>query len=1104
MRSKPKLLCPILFEITFLCFTAHPSFAQLPPQDLEKITSAIPTTAKATPQHARKLLVFTLAEGYKHASIPYAAKALELMGQKTGTFAATISDDMASFAESTLKKFDAVCFVSTSELKFADVKLRESLMKFVKGGKGVIGIHAASDNFYNWPEAAEMMGGLFDGHPWNASGTWAVKIDDSQHPLTRAFKGEGFSLSDEIYRFKAPISREHLRVLMSLDLNDEAVQKAEGQRLSDIDIPISWMRSFGKGRVFYCSLGHNNAVYWNAAVLQHYLDGIQFALGDLQADATPSVAKCLAAVAKYDYGQSRARLTELDNFIRSSRSSPETLLRLEKSFSEILSSQSTTLAGKQYVCEHLSTMGTRASVPVLAKMLNNAETVEMSRFALERIPHEAALEALRKALPKATGKTQVGIITSLGHRRDAKSVALRVVLIKSTDAMIAHAALAALGEIANAEAAEALRQAKQNASGELLARILAAQLRCAEAFAASGDKPQALRIYIESNVSNNPAPIRFAALRGQIITEPENAEGRILALLKTQNAEAQAMAIRLVGEIPASQNMNAIAAALPSLPALQQVQLLTALASRRDETVRNATTQATKSAEAEVRLAALKALAQVGDASSVLVLADAAAKKGAEGEAARASLNALRGENIDATIISHLATSTAAIKVELMRSTEARRITSATAELLLAARDSVEAVRLAGYKALRVTAQPEHVPTLLDFLVQTPSEAERSELEKTVAAVAQKNPVAAERSAAILAMLPNMKQVEAQASLLHVLGKIGESSALPAVRSTLQSKQPELRTAAIRALADWPNDAPKDDLLKLAQTSRNQTEKVLALRGFVRLLGLESSRSSTETIPLYQTAMQLATEVNEKRAVLSGLANQKNLAALEMAAKYLGDAQLNAEAVAAVIEIAESTSRSAATPTKLVLQKALDGSYNEPLREQAKKIFAEIERMEDYITAWQISGPYSQKDVSLFEYAFAPEKPNEQTVSWQALQFEIDLAQPWLIPLDKILGGESRVAYLRAKVWSDKAQKARLELGSDDGVKAWLNEELVHSNNVNRGVTPGEDRAAITLNAGENVVLLKIIQGSGGWGACARVRGAAGEHLEGVHVFVEE
>ncbi|NUO83832.1 ThuA domain-containing protein, partial [candidate division KSB1 bacterium] len=878
--------------ICLFALNAKPSHTQIPADDLAKIEAALPTQGAATPQHPRKLLVFTLTEGYKHASIPYAAKALELMGQKTGAFAATISDNMASFAENQLKQFDAVCFVSTTELKFADPKLRESLMKFVKGGKGVIGIHAASDNFYNWPEAAEMMGGLFDGHPWTSNGTWAVKIDDAIHPLTAAFRGEGFSLSDEIYRFKAPISREHLRVLMSLDLANEGNLKVEGLRTTDLDIPISWIRNFGKGCVFYCSLGHNNEVYWNAAVLQHYLDGIQFALGDLQADTTPSVATCLTAIAKYEYGQSRARLTELDNFIRVSRSSPEALQRLEQNFLKILSSANATLAGKQYVCEHLSTLGTSASVPALAKMLNNPETVEMARFALERIPHEAALEALRRALPQAKGKAQAGIITSLGQRRDAKSVALLAGLIKSADTMIAYATVAALGAIADEDAAEALRSAKQEARGEFLSRILAAQLQCAEAFAARGAKAQAMQIYIESNVSNIPAAIRFAAVRGQILTEPENAAGRILQFLESNDPVLQVAAPRLVGEVPSSQSLDAIVNALPKLSALQQVQLLAALAQRREASVLVAASQATKSAHAEVRLAALQALAHVGDTASVRLLAETAMQRNEEGKAARESLNRLRGNDIDAVIASNVPAAEPKLKIELLRAIEARRIFPAAPVALQAARANEENVRVAAIQALKTVGGPEHLHALIEGLLQTKSEEERSELEKTVAAVAQRISEPEQRNAAILAAMPHATNLEAKASLLHVLGKVGEASALPTLGATLQDAKPELRAAAIRALSDWPNDAPREDLLKIAQTSRNQTEKILALRGFVHLVGLDSSRASAQTLELYQTAMQLAPDLDTKRAVLSGLAKQQEVAALEMAAKYLGDVNL--------------------------------------------------------------------------------------------------------------------------------------------------------------------------------------------------------------------
>jgi hypothetical protein len=105
--------------------------------------------------------------------------------------------------------------------------------------------------------------------------------------------------------------------------------------------------------------------------------------------------------------------------------------------------------------------------------------------------------------------------------------------------------------------------------------------------------------------------------------------------------------------------------------------------------------------------------------------------------------------------------------------------------------------------------------------------------------------------------------------------------------------------------------------------------------------------------------------------------------------------------------------------------------------------------------------------------------------------------------LDKALGGNNRAAYLRNKVWSDKSQKVRLELGSDDGIKVWLNGQLVHANNVTRPADPSQDKVEVTLKQGWNRLLLKVTQGGGEWAVCARLRRLDGSKLEGLKVQTE-
>jgi type 1 glutamine amidotransferase len=268
------------------CVWAGPDLQPVPDNELQKIADAVPAEATAKPKSKRRLLVFYRCEGFVHGAINRGNAALEMIGEKTGAWQATASQDMSVFDPASLKEFDAVMFNNSTALKFENETHRKALMDFVKSGKGVCGIHAATDNFYNWPEAAAMMGGLFDGHPWGGGGTWAVQIEEPTHVLNRAFENKGFWVNDEIYKFKAPYTRDNLRILLGLDMTKK--ENVPGR--PDGDNAIAWIRNFGEGRVFYSSLGHNNHIFWTPALLRHFLDGIQFAMGDLAADATPSAA----------------------------------------------------------------------------------------------------------------------------------------------------------------------------------------------------------------------------------------------------------------------------------------------------------------------------------------------------------------------------------------------------------------------------------------------------------------------------------------------------------------------------------------------------------------------------------------------------------------------------------------------------------------------------------------------------------------------------------------------------------------------------------------------------------------------------------------------
>ena len=283
---KAKFVVSLMFALTVTLLAGRAVLAadvmKVPEHELKRVKQALPVKATAEPAKPRRILIFCRTEGFAHDSIPIGAKALELMGEQTGAWKADVSKDMESFDADSLKKYDAVVFNNTTQLVFIDPTHREALLKFVRNGGGIVGIHAACDNFPIWKEGQELIGAVFDAHPWQQI---PVKLDDPKSPLSKAFNGKAFWVKDEIYRFKTPYSRDRLHVLLSMDMTR---MKDKGQSRPDGDNAVAWIQEVGKGHTFYCSLGHVHEIFWNPTLLQFYCDGIQYALGDLKADAMPS------------------------------------------------------------------------------------------------------------------------------------------------------------------------------------------------------------------------------------------------------------------------------------------------------------------------------------------------------------------------------------------------------------------------------------------------------------------------------------------------------------------------------------------------------------------------------------------------------------------------------------------------------------------------------------------------------------------------------------------------------------------------------------------------------------------------------------------------
>ena len=256
-----------------------------------QIDAAIPRQAVARPARPRKMLVTDIQMYSGHSTIPHGNYMLELMAKYTGAFEPTFSNDPAMLTYPKIKEFDAVFFNNVCGMVHNDPEVREGILRFVREGGGLGGNHAVTYANLNWPEFADMMGGWAGQHRVEEQ---VIKIDDPNSPLMKPFGSEPFTHTDEFYIFppSSPYSREKQHVLMSIDVDRS--DRGFGGRFSELstrpdqDYGVAWVKAYGKGRTYFTPLGHTTIMYTDKRWTAHLLAAIQYLLGDLSTDETPS------------------------------------------------------------------------------------------------------------------------------------------------------------------------------------------------------------------------------------------------------------------------------------------------------------------------------------------------------------------------------------------------------------------------------------------------------------------------------------------------------------------------------------------------------------------------------------------------------------------------------------------------------------------------------------------------------------------------------------------------------------------------------------------------------------------------------------------------
>jgi HEAT repeat protein len=599
-----------------------------------------------------------------------------------------------------------------------------------------------------------------------------------------------------------------------------------------------------------------------------------------------------AAMASYTAGATRVAFTNCEVQMRVA--SGEKLAEIEAGLLKVLQDPKATFDAKQYICRLLRQCGSDACVPALAKLLADEKLAHMARHALTYMPGEKAGEALRANLATAPANLLASAIDSVARRGDRKAVGvLAKIAVGNNNLALASAAIAALGRIGGPEAAKVLaglKPAKANV------RVWAdAYLKAADSLAVAGQAADAEAIYRKMYAPGPETMTRVAALGGLARMGGEKAVPTLLAALKDENRDIQAAAGKFMTTIPGEDASKALADSLGGLSPSAQMLVISTLGARGHKSAAPAIVKLISAGNEPVRLAAIRALGVLGDAGCVPAIAGQLPVGGETANAARASLGGMTAPGVGEAMVKQLTSDLPAEgKAQLIEILITRREAGAMPAFIAAAADRDAGVAQAGSKALGVLGTMKEMRELLGMIQNTNPSARQDQFAQAIGSIANRseNPAAA---CSLISVIISKGNPGARNSLIGVLPRIGGGKALATVRSQLKNTDAGARKAAIRALSDWPESAPADDLLAIAKADSGD-DGILALRGCVNLLSKWSNRPAADNVAKLAEAMSLAKRTDEKRLILSVLPKFPCEQSLKMAQVLADDKDLGREA----------------------------------------------------------------------------------------------------------------------------------------------------------------------------------------------------------------
>ena len=617
----------------------------------------------------------------------------------------------------------------------------------------------------------------------------------------------------------------------------------------------------------------------------------------------------------------------------------------------VLENSGAALADQARACQQLAIIGTSEAIPALAAKLNDERLAHYAREALEAMASPAAEAALRESTARLRGTHLIGVVNSLGMRRDMAAVPSLAKLARDASSPAAPAALLALGRIGTAEAGDVVRATLTSESAAQRAGAAEGALLLGDRALKAGERPVAIAWYDAVRAAPVASQLKLSALRGAILARQNEGVSLMLESLRAGDLQTRSVALRAIRELEGADVVGAITKAVETLPVTMQAQITAALVDRGDERALPLFERQLSAREEVVRIAGLRALGQAGRDSSVPMLLKALGGEGsaAEREAAARSLVQIQAKTVDAALLDAVQRSSGAQRVRIIGIIGERGNAAATPAVIALARDLDPATSQAALRTLALIARPVDLPQLIELSAAARSDETRAQADRAIYATSMKILEPERRVEPLLSAFRESTTPAVRSALLRPIGVVvramgGNDEALRLVTTAARDSNVVVRDAAVAALAGWPGAKAAPTLLDYVQREPNGAQRAVAFDGVARMAAdVAAGRDATPLDPLatFTQLNALAKADDERMKVISGLGNVKRIEAFRLLVPYLDTPAFTTETALAIVQIAPALiRRTDADIVKTSLQRIAHDEKDADVRARAARLLS--------------------------------------------------------------------------------------------------------------------------------------------------------------------